>query len=422
MSPAIAKGGRVSRDTAIRVALLPDFAEEGWLSMDLVAEMLDRHLPEAIRRCSVKGMQPQLFQPGYQHRLTGKQGESRILRNVDRLLNRFLDYPKQVRELGRSVDLVHILDHSYSHLVNDVPRGRAIVTCHDLDTFRCLLDPEREARGFAFRAITRRILAGFRKAAHVCCVSRTVYHELIQTQLIPARRVSVVPLGVRPEFLLPSTKAAERRVDQLLGDGFGRIEILHVGSTIPRKRIDNLLRIFARLRATTSRNLHLVRVGGPFTAEQESTRRDLLIDPVTISVLPKLIPDELAVVYRRAALVLLPSEAEGFGLPVIEAMANGTPVVASDLPVLREVGGDTAEFVPPNHLDEWCQIIAKLLTERTNSPCVWSSRRTTGIRRGREFSWSNTAAQMVGVYQETLAQLSWVKTGTGVTNRPTDRL
>ena len=131
----------------------------------------------------------------------------------------------------------------------------------------------------------------------------------------------------------------------------GAIEILHVGSVIKRKRIDTLLEVFA-LVVKEFPQARLIRVGGQFTAEQIKMVEKLGINR-SIKVLPFIDREVLAAVYRRAALVLQTSESEGFGLPVVEAMACGAPVIASDLAVLREVGGEAARFCPVGDVEAW---------------------------------------------------------------------
>ena len=106
----------------------------------------------------------------------------------------------------------------------------------------------------------------------------------------------------------------------------------------------------------------------------------------------------LASLYRRAAMVLLPSEREGFGLPLIEALACGTAVIASDIPVLREVGGCAAEYCTPGVADEWSARVLSLLDERETHPARWAARRDTGIARAARFSWATCAARMQEIY------------------------
>ena len=379
----------------MRVALLADFLEEGWPSMDLVADMLALHLSAT----AAPEIEVQRVRPALRQRFSRKRAGA--LWSVDRLTNRFFDYPRFLRGQRTAFDLFHLTDHSYGQLVHELPSGRAVVTCHDLDTFRCLWEPNHAGRGRLFVAMTRRILSGMQKAAHVCSDSEATRDELLERRLMPAERVSVVRLGLRPALTEPLTPEAEQTADTLLKEETGNtVDVLHVGSTIARKRIDVLLEVFARLRQSEPQ-LRLLRVGGVFTAEQQAQVRRLGLESA-IRVLPFLSEKELAAVYHRAVLVLLPSEAEGFGLPVIEALACGAPVLASDLPVLREVGGTAAEYAPTANVDSWVDRTMELLEERQDAPALWESRKERGRRQAAKFSWTETAKQTVEIYRRVL--------------------
>ena len=118
-----------------------------------------------------------------------------------------------------------------------------------------------------------------------------------------------------------------------------------------------------------------------------------------IVVLPFVTRKVVAALYRRAALVLLPSEREGFGLPVVEAMACGTPVLCTDLPVLREVGGDAAEYCPLGEPSAWAARITALLRERESRPDAWEARRAAGLARSAAFTWTRYAETMQDIYE-----------------------
>jgi glycosyltransferase involved in cell wall biosynthesis len=182
------------------------------------------------------------------------------------------------------------------------------------------------------------------------------------------------------------------------------VDVLHVGSTIPRKRIDVLLEVFARVKRNTGARLRLLRVGGKFTAAQQSQATALGLENESLRVLPFLSPAELAVVYRGATIVLVPSESEGFGLPVIEALASGTPVLASDLPALREAGGNAADYAPVANIDAWVAQLSGLLAERRDSPAAWEARRERCRRQGEKFSWNEAARQTAEIYRQVLAR------------------
>jgi glycosyltransferase involved in cell wall biosynthesis len=121
-----------------------------------------------------------------------------------------------------------------------------------------------------------------------------------------------------------------------------------------------------------------------------------------VIVLPFVDRRVLAALYRRATLLLQPSEREGFGLPVAEAMACGTPVVASDLSALVEVGGSAATYCPVGDVGAWVSTISELLEERTQTPERWRSRRSDGIARAERFNWREHARRMTELYGELL--------------------
>jgi glycosyltransferase involved in cell wall biosynthesis len=117
-----------------------------------------------------------------------------------------------------------------------------------------------------------------------------------------------------------------------------------------------------------------------------------------IVVLPFMDRATLAAVYRRAALTLLPSEREGFGLPLVESLAGGTPMVATDIPVLREIGGTAVTYAPLGDIAQWRDAVVNLLAEREQSPERWRVRKIAGVVRAAEFSWSHYAARVVEIY------------------------
>jgi glycosyltransferase involved in cell wall biosynthesis len=366
----------------LRVAVIADYAEEYWPSMDLVADMLMSHL-QSEHAATVDAT---LVRPVMR---------ARFGRRADRFVGRFHDYPRVAAQLGDGFDVFHVVDHSYAHLLHSLPVGRTLATCHDLDAFRSVLQPREERRSLPFRWMTGRILSGLRLAAHVACDSEATRGALVRLAGFPEDRLSVIPNGTDTGGQPESDAAAEVEAARMLGRR-QFVELLHVGSTIPRKRIDALLDIFAGVRQARP-EVRLTRVGGPFTAEQRVRARDLgVLD--AIHVLPFVDRATLAAVYRRSALALLTSDREGFGLPIVEALAHGTPMVASDIPVLREIGSGAVTYCPVGASSEWVETILRLLRERESDPAAWQSRRSAGLARAADFSWSRYTEDVVARY------------------------
>ena len=385
MDRDLAKAGdRVSR-LPPRVAVLPDFWEEGWPSMDLCADQLLAHWPTT----TAGAITASRVVPNFR-RLASRVSQ-RVGFNADRLLNRFVHYPRFVRRVANQYDAFHVVDHSYSQLVRSLPAKRTGVYCHDLDAFRCLLDPPADPRPRWFRAMARRILTGLQHAAIVFHNSEQTGCQLQHFKLVDPARLRHVPLGVAPEFHPSSTPVTSPALQTLPTTPW----IAHIGSCIPRKRIDVLLGVFAQLRMRQP-DLKLVKVGGEWTAQQRDQIAKLTLGTAIVH-LKNLDRVELATVYRRASVVLVPSDAEGFGLPVIEALACGAIVVASDIPVLREAGGTAAMYAPVADVPAWVDVVRTLLASPTLAPA-----REQRLAWASQFSWVNHATTIAEAYRELL--------------------
>jgi glycosyltransferase involved in cell wall biosynthesis len=361
--------------------------------MDLFGDMLFRCFrTEYAAEVDVQQLRPAMHR--HFSKLPGL-GASKLFWNLDRLLNRHYDYPLWLKGKVSNLDLIHIVDHSYAQLALRLPNDRIVVTCHDLDTFRCLLEPEAEPRPRWFRAMAERTKAGFLRASQVICPSAFTKAQLLRYGWFSADQVTVIAPGVDPVFFDapdPETDLAASQKMPPATEGY----LLHVGSVIPRKRIDVLLRVFAQVLQKFP-GLLLVRVGGAFTAEQSRLAIELGLKDKVVET-PHLTKEELASVYRRAAIVLQTSEAEGFGLPVIEAMACGCLVVASDIAALREAGGSAAAYCPVADIQRWSETVVQLLDQRKAAPEAWKQRIAEARQHAAEFTWSKHAGQTLAVY------------------------
>lgn len=363
----------------VRLAVVRDFRAEGWFSMDLCADQFLAHLPPGTEAVDVA---PQFARVG-----TRVAPHSRIALNADRLVNRHALLSRAVRRAARRADFVHVVDHSYAHVVTAAPPGRAGVYCHDLDAFRCVLEPERDPRPWWFRRLARRTLDGLRRAAVVFHNSGDVGRQLLAAGIVRPERLVHAPLGVAAEF---APTGGPQQVPPLATNA---PFLLNVASPTPRKRLDVLLDVFAAVRERVP-GVRLVQVGGPWPSAL-ADRVGALGEAVT--QLRGLSRGQLAELYRRAAVVLVTSDAEGFGLPVVEALACGAAVVASDLPTLREAGGGAAAYCPVADVPVWVATVAGQVRDPEAAPP-----RGARLAHAARFSWREHARVISEAYSRLL--------------------
>ena len=374
----------------MKLGIVCDYLEEGWFSMDICAKMLhDRasKLPDA--NINVSQIRP-TFERRFQY-LSSVLGKHQSF-NADRCINRYWEYPRYLQSCHQNFDFFHIADHSYAHLVHSLPAARTGVFCHDLDAFKSIVKPDTYTGSRSYREIAKRILGGMQKAAIVFHTTNTVRQQIERYQLIDPARLVSAPLGVASEYRLEpilDDQIASVLEKQLQGKPF----ILHVGSCVPRKRIDLLLAIFSQLRDRLP-ELTLVKVGGEWSQSQKQQIMALNIGE-SIVHLTQLTNRTIAALYQKSALVLMTSEAEGFGLPVIEALACGSIVIASDIPVLPEVGGDAAIYCPVGDISIWVDRAQAAIVRSDFAPSL-----ELRLARSALYCWDKHARLVMNSYSE----------------------
>ncbi len=271
-------------------------------------------------------------------------------------------------------------------------RGRtaAVVTIHDLIPLRF---PEWTPRALKsrfhplYRGIMREVAA---RADHIITVSQTSRNDILEC-LLPttaaASRVTAIYNGVNANFAPPAAPPATATPPT----------ILYVGRMDPYKNVPDLIRIFselvnqdgldARLRLIGPRDPRYPQVEATIAATGIGDRVDW---PGYVS------GDELRQAYQQATVFVMPSLYEGFGLPVLEAMACGTPVVCSNRASLPEVAGNAAWLLDPTDHTGWRQALKTLCTQ-PDQAAQW---RAKGLARAAEFTWTRTAEQTIQVYHE----------------------
>ena len=295
-------------------------------------------------------------------------------------------------------DLVH-------GLVNTLPlvtKAPGVVTVHDLSFVRL---PER----FPLHKrlyLSNLCRASVNRAKRVIAVSKQTASDLRTEFGVDSRRVEVVYNGVGGQFRpLPAAEVDGFRERMRLPARF----LLYVGTLEPRKNLPHLLRSFAAWRAAsaTGRDVGLVLAGARgwhyqeifrlvselgLTSDESGTPSEQ--EPVVY--FPGFLPEqELCLWYNAASGFVYPSLFEGFGLPVLEAMASGTPVICSDAPSLQEVAGDAALIVPAQDQAALQDAFERLFSGHG----VADSLRERGPRQAEQFSWERAAAETIDVYE-----------------------
>jgi alpha-1,3-rhamnosyl/mannosyltransferase len=272
-------------------------------------------------------------------------------------------------------------------MVRTVP---GILTMHDLQP---LANPERFGllKGTYIRFIAPRSL---KKAKVVICLSNFVANDVVDRVGVRPEDIEIVPCGVSD----PGAAFDQQRSRALL-DGLELRDhpfVMYPAITYPHKNHATLVAAFARI-ADQVDDARLVFTGGAGASDAvvESTIAAYGLQSKVIRT-GRIPESDLDLLYRAATMMAFPSLFEGFGVPVLEAMSRGCPIVASDAGALPEVVGDAGELVDPINVDGWATAILALLTDPT--------RRTVLIRRGfdraTQFSWSSSAQTLLSVYRE----------------------
>jgi glycosyltransferase involved in cell wall biosynthesis len=235
------------------------------------------------------------------------------------------------------------------------------------------------------------------RAAHIFTLSEYVKSTIVEHLHVAPERITVVYCGVGAEF--HPMVDDESHIAAKAELGTDRPYIMYIGNLKPHKNIPTLLRAYAQLRQS-DRIPHALLIvgddprGGP---ELRALAKELcVVDDVIFKT--KLNAVSLPAVYSAADVVVQPSFEEGFGLPVIEAMASGTPVICSNRASLPEVGGDAAEYFDAAEPESLANLLRRVVSD-TN---LRARMRADGVQRARQFTWKDCARRHYEIYQRYL--------------------
>jgi glycosyltransferase involved in cell wall biosynthesis len=284
--------------------------------------------------------------------------------------------------------------HSPHYNASLLYRGNLVVTIHDLVH---VTDPNLK------RTFAARLYAGpmfnlvARRADCLIADSEFTKTQIVEHLSVSPSKVVVVYLGVNGHFCPHDRKQACLRVSSLLG--LKRPYILFVGNLKPHKNVKTLIYAFSQICAHRDFNHQLLILG-----DDRKWKAGLMNECEKLGIgervlfAPNVPYEDLPWVYGAAEILVMPSLIEGFGLPVLEAMACGTPVVCSRAASLPEVAGDAAEYFEPTSVDDLAGALERVLGSRE----LQETLRHKGLERAKLFSWEECARRHCRVYREAL--------------------
>lgn len=284
--------------------------------------------------------------------------------------------------LRRGRKLVALAPSPFEAMIN--PSLPQVVIIHDIEP---LLFPRQCPRQtYFFRYVLPVIL---RKSKKIIAVSHNTKNDLIKEYRIDSQKIEVIYEGYDKTVFNPNVSAEFVTKKYGLND-----YCLYVGRLVPHKNLARLIKAFS-LVSREVKDLQLVIVGRKnrrFSSEFESRAKDsgvfnriLFLDWVPL--------EDLAPLYKRAKVLVYPSLYEGFGLPPLEAMACGTPVITSNISSLPEVVGDAALLVDPYNVEDIANSIVKVIRDQDLSARLSNK----GLQRASQFSWEKCAREILGV-------------------------
>jgi glycosyltransferase involved in cell wall biosynthesis len=275
------------------------------------------------------------------------------------------------------------------HLTPVLRRAATVLLVYDLIPMRFpqFYDDDR-------RTLAPRMARGIERADAILAISECTKRDVVELMGADPRRVHVVYPGADARFGPPADRDAAARV--LARHGVTRPYLLYVGSLGPHKNVDTLVRVFRGLRRSRKIGHQLVLCGGTRWGRAVVEAASDLRAAGECVILDFVPPEEVPCFYQNAEAFAFPSLYEGFGLPVLEAMACGAPVVSSNAGSLPEVVGDAGLLVSPT--DE--KAIEEALHRVLADPTLRQELRTKGYRQAARFSWPESARRALKIFSD----------------------
>jgi len=301
-------------------------------------------------------------------------------------------FPIGVR-MHRNGSILHFMEDFGCSQMFWRPMRPAIATSHDLGFLAW--PPEAKMHRALDRLLLRLSYLGLRRMDAVITVSEHSRQIVMGRLGVPAERVFTVYSGNDNQHFRPVADARAKLAERYgFPDDLHRKIMLYVGAEFPRKNLATIFRTLKRLPS----NISLLKVGAPggerFRVHTKKMIAELALKDRVV-FFDQVSEEDLPLFYSAADVYICASFVEGFGHPVLEAMACGTPVVSSNVAALPEITGDAAILVSPEDTDAFAEAIEKVLCDKVLRERMVAS----GLQQAASFSWEKTASRVVEVYR-----------------------
>lgn len=363
-----------------KVNIFTVYREDNRKSMDIYADAIYKNLPKT------NSFEISLYRPK-------KSKWNKYIPktfNLETRFSRYINYPIEL--LSERGAFSHIIDQSYAHLASVLNPDKCIVTVHDLMPILAWkglipsLHPTHRPFLFEYSAYF------LKKVKKIIAVSHSTKLDLVRLLGVSDNKIEVVHNGVDPLFKQLNSEKLVEKYANLIQEGV--FNVLIIGNNFYKNNKSAL----AAIELFEIRYSCLVRViclGNNLLKFEEDCRDvKLTLKPI---FLMNISAEELVDLYNICDCLLFPSLYEGFGLPPLEAMACGLPVIASNLGALKEVVGSAAVIVEPTDIDGIATHLYRLFTE----PHFRNELILRGLNRAKEFTWSVASKKILNIYEET---------------------
>jgi glycosyltransferase involved in cell wall biosynthesis len=309
--------------------------------------------------------------------------------NIKFRISRYIFFPLYFLITQKKIN--HILDQSYGHLLFFKLFSKNIITVHDLIP---LLAWKKKIDSSIYKSnplLFKLSLIGLKKADKIVAVSQSTKDDIIRELGINPSKITVIHNGVSKNFrpFDKQRKAEAKKYFNLNNDSF---KVLIVGNSL-YKNIESSFEVIKKANQITKKSLHLVWLGGSYQYQNIIEKK--LGKLGTTTIVTKLNESECIKLYNSVDCLLFPSYYEGFGLPPLEAMSCGIPVISSNIKVFKELYDDAAMMANPKDTDSMCNFLLQIIDDDQHRANLIDK----GLNRANNFSWEKAAKKLNNIYE-----------------------